>query len=845
MCWHTSVATYFLKDRGRVRNGQSVIVQSKVCSIFLAALLVSATIFSLAGLAFPTKAFSSPAWNFEDHTLTHPDLTVLTPIQIANELTSMNIVFQTHGLPPPLHLAYPTGALNEQVVSVVSQYRLTGRTTGGSGPEPYPVPDWFTMSAACMQADADFNQLKALIDNAVVQKKLLNLFTHQVTNPPAVYGTTPQILGQVLDYLVAQQDAGNLEVLTMRQAYMDFDGQKAVVVISFDDGWVTDYTVAWPMFAARGLAGTSYIIGQAVDANDPYRLNWGMVAQMANIPEPTSWSVSINSNPPLTGYTTPSGIVNIESGPLTVTANPAPNYRFSSWLFDGNVLTGNPVTLPAQSGGSFHSLTANFVPTSVSAIFQDGFESGSFGSWWWTDGAPAVVSSPAHMGSYAAQAVGGYSYWDKLLDNSYNDLFFAGYVQFPALLSNDQATYFMNVYDTPYTHVVAGGMYSFGGNNYWLLNVNGDWFLSAPANIEPNHWYFLEIEYNTDGAANLWIDDTLMALALGQNLPTNAQHLQAGNPSGATPAGFTSYCDDFTAATGYISRNSEPPPPPPTFELTVNAYDNYGIQIAATVLIDNNPVGAAGETFSVSQGSHTLQVNAPIGYTFQNFTYNGNIDPNNPTTLLVTSTMTATAKYIQTTQPLFSDGFEEGDFNAWSGTATSSGGSLQTATSPVHDGQNAAHVTTSAAGQNANTYQNMADSLPAVNANLYVNFATFNSDTQPVLLMYQTEGGEANIAYLRIAYYGPESAVLQIANYANGQIYTSAPFVFSTNTWYNVRMRVSVGSSGALQGWCNGELLIDEANVNLGSSNIGRVGVGCAYSWGADNLYIDTVTLTD
>ncbi len=819
--------------------------KKKITTVFFATLLICAGLLCLLGAPLTAKADPVPPWDFEDHTVDHADLTSLTQNQIVYELTTMNSVFQAHNLPPPLHLAYPNGAFNAEVVSVVSQYRLSARTTGGFGSEHYPVPNWYTMSAACMQADIGFNELKALIDNVVAQKTLLNLFTHQVTNPPAMYGTTPQILGQVLDYLVTQQDAGNLEVLTMRQAYTEFNGQNAVVVISFDDGWVTDYTVAWPMFAARGLAGTSYIVSDIVDANDPMRLNWNMVAQMANVPPPTGWSVSISSSPSAGGSTTPAGVVSVESGPLTVTANPASGYTFTNWLFDDAPLTSNPVTLPAQGGGTSHSLTANFVQTSSSAIFQDGFESGTFSNWWWTDGALSVVSSPTHSGSYAARAVGGYSYWDKLLASSYSDLFFAGYVQFPSALSNDQATYFMDVYDAAYSNVVAGGMYVDGGSSYWLLNVNGDWFLSSPTSIQPNHWYFMEIEYKTDGTAKLWIDDTLVAFTSGQTLPNNAQHVQAGNPSGATPAGFTSFGDDFTVAAGYISSGSQPPPPPPTYSLTVNALDNFGSAVTAAISIDGNPVGATGGTFSVLSGPHTLQVSVPSGCTFQDFTYNGNTDPNNPATLSVTSTMTVTANYLRTTSALFQDGFEGGNFDAWSGTATSSGGALQVVSSPVHDGQHAAHATTSAAGQNANTYYSLSSALPTVDMSLYVNYATYNSGTQPVLVMYQTSGGE-NIAYLRISYYGSGFAVLQIANYANGQIYTSAPFTFSTNTWYNVEMRVTVGSStGALQGWLNGELLINAVNINTGANNIGRVEAGCAYSWAADNLYFDGVTIAD
>jgi len=33
-----------------------------------------------------------------------------------------------------------------------------------------------------------------------------------------------------------------------------------MVVVSFDDAWATDYTTVHPLFKARGLKGTSYIV---------------------------------------------------------------------------------------------------------------------------------------------------------------------------------------------------------------------------------------------------------------------------------------------------------------------------------------------------------------------------------------------------------------------------------------------------------------------------------------------------------------------------------------------------------------------------------------------------------
>jgi hypothetical protein len=107
-------------------------------------------------------------------------------------------------------------------------------------------------------------------------------------------------------------------------------------------------------------------------------------------------------------------------------------------------------------------------------VFNDDFESGNFNSWS-TSGSTAIVTSPVHLGTYAAQAT-GVSYWTRNLGSSYSDLFLAAYVRMPSMLANNQTTFFMNLQDSGYTYIVAGGLEIDSGNAYWCLRVNGNWF---------------------------------------------------------------------------------------------------------------------------------------------------------------------------------------------------------------------------------------------------------------------------------------------------------------------------------------------------------------------------------
>jgi peptidoglycan/xylan/chitin deacetylase (PgdA/CDA1 family) len=70
--------------------------------------------------------------------------------------------------------------------------------------------------------------------------------------------------------------------MTIAQAYDYWSTAttgKAIVVISFDDANESDYLVVYPLFKARGLKGTSYIVTSVIDEQD--QLSWTEIAKMS------------------------------------------------------------------------------------------------------------------------------------------------------------------------------------------------------------------------------------------------------------------------------------------------------------------------------------------------------------------------------------------------------------------------------------------------------------------------------------------------------------------------------------------------------------------------------------
>ncbi len=53
------------------------------------------------------------------------------------------------------------------------------------------------------------------------------------------------------------------------------------VILTFDDGYLDHYTVAFPLLQKHGFTATFFIITGRADAHDPDYLNWSQIAEMA------------------------------------------------------------------------------------------------------------------------------------------------------------------------------------------------------------------------------------------------------------------------------------------------------------------------------------------------------------------------------------------------------------------------------------------------------------------------------------------------------------------------------------------------------------------------------------
>ena len=205
--------------------------------------------------------------------------------QIRSELEAVDAAFVAHGYPTPKHSDYPYGDHNSFVESIVAQYRSSGKL-GWGGHNYYPVSNWYGLNTLEIRRTTSWETIKGWVDTSIADRTLLIINNHDVSPDQTAfehpYGCTPEMLTQLLDYLVIQQTAGQLTVMTVAQAYDTWSTAtqhpNATVAISFADGHETDYTIAYPLFKARGLKGTSYLQVNLID--QPGRISWDEIATM-------------------------------------------------------------------------------------------------------------------------------------------------------------------------------------------------------------------------------------------------------------------------------------------------------------------------------------------------------------------------------------------------------------------------------------------------------------------------------------------------------------------------------------------------------------------------------------
>jgi hypothetical protein len=210
-------------------------------------------------------------------------------------------------------------------------------------------------------------------------------------------------------------------------------------------------------------------------------------------------------------------------------------------------------------------------PEPSATIFEDGFESGSFGNWAGksnTAGETAtVVNARAKQGVYSGMFTsnggGGTerSYCYKTV-GSFAELYASGYfyVSASGIAANDNRFYFI-IFKAGTQSVAFAGWRMTGGVVKWTLLIRHgtSWASVFSANSPSlNHWYSVELHWKNDasaGSGELWVDGGLVCSASGKNTANygNANRVDFGLPEIVNCAATAVYGDSCVISKARIA----------------------------------------------------------------------------------------------------------------------------------------------------------------------------------------------------------------------------------------------------------------------------------------------------
>ncbi len=143
------------------------------------------------------------------HTRTHPYLSQLSQADQQSEIVGSRNDLLSLNVGQISSFAYPFGDYNSTTLSIVKNAGFTNAISTIDGPASQ-LSDVYQLERFGLTASTTLSQVKQAIDNAQAQKKWLILTFHEIDTNGHLYSVTPQLFGQILDYIVSK----NMPIVT-------------------------------------------------------------------------------------------------------------------------------------------------------------------------------------------------------------------------------------------------------------------------------------------------------------------------------------------------------------------------------------------------------------------------------------------------------------------------------------------------------------------------------------------------------------------------------------------------------------------------------------------------------
>lgn len=165
---------------------------------------------------------SKNGWEVGNHTKSHKSLIGLTDQEVMDQLQGAQTAFLAHSVKNVKALAFPFGDYDSRVIGLVKSTRFLT-----SGRQAWMEDDAFNTSAnfnpwalnvVSVRNTTAVSDVKALIDEAVAQKKWLVLVFHEIVSKPNdTYQYKTSDLSSIVSYASSLKKKKKLDVVTVSQ----------------------------------------------------------------------------------------------------------------------------------------------------------------------------------------------------------------------------------------------------------------------------------------------------------------------------------------------------------------------------------------------------------------------------------------------------------------------------------------------------------------------------------------------------------------------------------------------------------------------------------------------------
>jgi hypothetical protein len=202
------------------------------------------------------------------------------------------------------------------------------------------------------------------------------------------------------------------------------------------------------------------------------------------------------------------------------------------------------------------------------------------------------------------------------------------------------------------------------------------------------------------------------------------------------------------------------------------------------------------------------------------------------------------AKYFTT---IFSDGFESGNFSAWTGTEQYNG-TIAVSSDYAHHGSYSAKVSFTATGAYADCYKDITSQTTIyIRAYVRITAGTFGSSTKIGFISPRDVPDAITICHVGVAFTNRQLWLRYRHSATDYDVYSST--TLSTNTWYCIELKyVKSSTNGEYRVWLDGNEVTDLTQTGKNTDgDVTRVRVGPRASGAISDFvgYFDCAVVAD